>query len=764
MTDAALTVTDASAALVGAAGLLAALCVVLAVLAWRRGARLKAQTETLRRLESAIETMSDGFVLWDEDSRLVLSNEVYRSMYEVSRPVLVPGARFGDIIRWGAEAGQYPEAEGRIDEFVESVIAFHRSGSQTAERLLHDGRWIQITERKMASGGTVGIRTDITPLKLALAELAAANARAEAAAAEANARSQALRQRDEALDSSHALFEAALNNMSHGLTMIDGAGRLIVRNRQFCELVGLDETMLAPGMTAEELHQAMARSGLLSEAAVAQIWSGHRDLAEHGNPIAFVINTLAGRAIAVTQRPLDGGWVAIYEDITRRRVVERRVRFLALHDDLTKLPNRIHFRSRLEEFMQRSRLQGGSFALLYLDLDRFKGVNDTYGHQTGDSLLRAVVRRLRACVRPGDVIARLGGDEFAILQPLSDEDNRPEILGRNIVAAIDRPFDLLGHRISIGASIGIAIVADGRVADADRILREADLALYQAKTTGRGTCLVYEPVLEQTRRHRLALEADLRQAIETGALSLRYQPIFELAHGRVSGFEALARWYHPERGWISPAEFVPLAEQSGLIDELGAWVLRRACRDISGFPGSPKVAVNLSTQQLRSEAIVAIVADALAQSGLAPERLELEITETALLTEVLGTASLLNKFRELGTHIVLDDFGTGYSSLSHLRSFPLSKIKIDQSFVRDMATDKQSSAIVSSTVELAAKLGMLTTVEGVETAELLDLARSMNCTEAQGYHLGRPVTILEAVEMLDKRLDTARSRPFLRSV
>jgi diguanylate cyclase (GGDEF)-like protein len=603
----------------GAGAVLITAFSVALLVALRGRERLDAErTRASAILNNAIEAMSDGFVMWDENDRLVTWNQRYCDLYATSAPFIVKGARFEDVIRQGAEAGQYPQAAGRIDEFVRETVAWHQAGSGAVERQLPGGQWLLITERRTADGCIVGIRTDITAMRSALAELASANRRATEAA-----------------------------------------------------------------------EEAMRQNAILSER-------------------------------------------------------ESRIRFLAHHDPLTRLPNRVLFRSELEAALQPAS-DGGGVAVLYLDLDRFKDVNDTLGHPAGDELLRLVAERLRACTGHRTVVARLGGDEFALICASRDLPSEAESLSRSLIADLRRPFDVFGHAVVTGASIGIAVAADGD-RDGDTLLRHADLALYQAKAAGRGTACLFAEDMGARLRERLEIEADLRVALANHQLELAYQPLYDLAADALCGYEALLRWHHPERGAVSPAVFVPIAEETGLIVEIGAWVLRRACTDFAALPRALRIAVNLSPLQLASATIVADVTGILAETGLDPQRLELEITETALFTKSYENRKSLEGLRALGVRIVLDDFGTGYSSLSHLHHFPLDKIKIDRSFVQDMPERADSAAIVKALAGLAAELGMCTTAEGVETARQLALVREAGCTQVQGYLLGRPQPILRVLE------------------
>jgi diguanylate cyclase (GGDEF)-like protein len=585
-------------------------------------------------------------------------------------------------------------------------------------------------------------------LQRAHAGLAAANGQARRAMEEVQLQNLILKERDRDLLTQNARFDAALNNMSQGLCMVDADLRLIVCNVRFLELFGLSPGVARPGVLAADLFRTAGAGGRYDAALVEGIWLEQRALAAARRPGAFFQEGEVGRAVAVAHQPMAaGGWVATYEDITERRRVDARISFLAHHDALTSLPNRVFFRDRMDEALRGLAGRRGGLALLCLDLDHFKTVNDTLGHPAGDALLEAVGRRLRNCARDTDVVARLGGDEFAVLQVSADRPLQPEALAERIIDALGAPYEIGGHRVAVGVSVGIAAAAEAG-ADADLLLRNADMALYRAKADGRGTYRFFEAEMDAEFQARRAVESDLREALGRRELEVFYQPLFDLATDRVSGFEALVRWRHPERGLIPPAQFVPIAEELGLIVPIGEWVLRRACADAAAWPRHLKVTVNLSPVQFRGAGIVRVVGDALAFSGLDPGRLELEITESTLLQDNERVVAMLHHLRDYGLRTALDDFGTGYSSLSYLRSFPFDKIKIDQSFVREMGRRPDCLAIVNSVAELARRLGMATTAEGVETPEQLRQVREAGCAEAQGYHFGRPRPLAEALEWL----------------
>jgi diguanylate cyclase (GGDEF)-like protein len=583
----------------------------------------------------------------------------------------------------------------------------------------------------------------VAGLRRSGAELAAANEQAKRAMAEVQLQNMILKERDRDLHTRNTRFDAALNNMSQGLCMADKEQRLIVCNTRFLEMFGLSPGVARPGVAVADLFRTMISGTRYDVPMLEGLWREHQALSDERRPGTFFEESQDGRAVTVSHQPMaDGGWVATYEDITERRRSEARIRFLAHHDPLTSLPNRVLFRDRLEKALSELREPHEHLTLLCLDLDHFKAVNDTLGHGAGDALLESVSQRLRGCVRADDVVARLSGDEFAILHLSAGEPRQAEALARRVVDVVGEPYEIDGKRVLVGVSIGMATATiDGPIAEA--LLKNADLALYRAKADGRGTFRVYEVEMDTEVLVRRAVEADLREAMDRQQFEVFYQPVFDLVANRIGGYEALVRWRHPERGLIPPAQFIPIAEQTGLIVPLGEWVLRQACRDAAAWPADIKVAVNFSPVQFTAGNIVKAVADALEMSGLAPGRLELEITESTLMQDSERTVTTLHSLRRLGLRTALDDFGTGYSSLSYLRSFPFDKIKIDQSFVREMITRPDCLAIVNSIAELSRQLGMTTAAEGVETAEQLLLVRQAGCKEAQGYRFGRPLPLAE---------------------
>ena len=435
-------------------------------------------------------------------------------------------------------------------------------------------------------------------------------------------------------------------------------------------------------------------------------------------------------------------------DVTAHRQAEARIAHMAHHDALTDFPNRVRFNAYLGDALARVRRQGETLAVLCLDLDRFKDVNDTLGHAIGDQLLKAVAARLLPCVRETDLVARLGGDEFAIVQAGIGGPNGASALASRLTEVLAAPYEVEGHAVVTGACIGIAL-APGDGTSAEVLLRNADIALHRAKAAGRGAFRFFEPEMDRAVRARRTLELDLRKAYQEGEFELHYQPLVDLKRGEVSGFEALLRWRHPQRGMVMPADFIRLAEEIGLIVPLGEWVIRQACAEAASWPSGVKIAVNLSPVQFKRKNLLQAVVGALDMSRLPANRLELEITEFVLLSENEANLAMLHQLRELGVRISMDDFGTGYSSLSYLRSFPFDKIKIDKSFVGD-ADRPDCMAIIRAVAGLGASLGIATTAEGVETAEQLERLRQEGCTEVQGYLLSPPRPASEVAELLKR--------------
>jgi diguanylate cyclase (GGDEF)-like protein len=546
---------------------------------------------------------------------------------------------------------------------------------------------------------------------------------------------------------SSAQLSAALEGMPQGLIMFDGDLRLIVCNGFYAAMYGLRTEHTQPGTPLRTILEHQVETGAFPVDGDNFL---QEMLASAAKPVLGAVEQQLrdGRIISVINAPLStGGGVTIHMDVTEKRNSEKQIAFLAHHDALTGLPNRVQLREHIGSRLKHVE-HGESFALLCLDLDHFKDINDTLGHFVGDSLLCAVSGRLLQLVRDTDLVSRTGGDEFSIVQSGTKQTiAAAAALAARVVEALSVPFDLGEHHVVIGASVGIAIAPDDGD-DADRLLKNADMALYQSKDDGRGRFHFFKSEMDDEAQARRILELELRKAVSAGEFEVFYQPIVNLEHDEISGFEALLRWNHPTRALVPPDTFIPLAEETGLIVAIGEWVIRQACLEAMKWPSDLRVAVNVSPVQVRSKSLVSAVMSALATTGLRSDRLEVEITEAVLMYDDEATLAVLHQLRGLGVRISMDDFGTGYSSLSYLRSFPFDKIKIDRSFVRDLIEKPDSIAIIRAVTGLGHSFGMTTTAEGVETQGQLDQMRAEGCTEVQGYFYSKPRPAGEIAQLI----------------
>ncbi|HEU0060525.1 MAG TPA: PAS-domain containing protein, partial [Hyphomicrobiaceae bacterium] len=670
----------------------------------RQHQHLRQQEEKLRaqnlQLDVALNNMSQGLCLFDANQRVVIANRRYADMYGISPDLLREGTSLQQILEARASVGLYDNEAAR-QWAHDGLLNAHKQAADIVP--LSDGRLVCVLRRQVAGGGLVSTHEDVTERERLREQL-----------------------------------DTALNNMAQGLAMFDAELRLVVANRRYAEIYGFEPAELRPGTQLRQLverrlgkdgHAGKTFDEMLRPLGAA---GSNRQASEHVTELAD------GRFVAVSIQPMaNGGMVTTHQDITEQRRSEAKIAHMALHDALTNLPNRVLLNERLEHALARSR-RGEIVATHILDLDHFKHVNDTLGHPVGDKLLQMVANRLRALVRNTDTVARMGGDEFAIVQVALSQVVDATSLAQRVIAALSEPYEVDGHQVVIGTSVGITLApSDGLIPE--QLIRNGDLALYRAKGDGRGTFRFFESEMDVQMQARRTLEQDLRKALIAGELELHYQPVINIASGRISGLEALVRWQHPENGLVAPATFIPLAEETGLIVPIGEWVIREACATAAQWPADVRIAVNLSPAQLRNPALPQTLVSALAASGLAPDRLELEITETVLLHDSAATLAILFRLRELGVRIAMDDFGTGYSSLSHLQRFPFDKIKIDRSFINNIAADVSSLNIVRAVAALASGLGVAATAEGVETREQFDLIRSEGCTEMQGFLLSKPV-------------------------
>jgi diguanylate cyclase (GGDEF)-like protein/PAS domain S-box-containing protein len=809
---------------------------------WRRRDEYQ-QTinEEKKKLDTAINHMTQGLVMFDGAQRIALRNRRYCELYGLSPEVVAPGLPFRDLLKLRSKTGSLFEDVDDVFDRVTETLTERKVLSVI--RPAKDGRLVRIASEPLEGGGWVATHEDVTERQ----QLLEVRERAEALAREKSAQ-----------------LDAALNNMAHGLCLYDAEGRIIVFNRRYCEFMGEDENDLLGRSLVEVLRRRAAAGEVLPdpEKYVASILASVRA----GEIASVEVPGANNRILRVVRHPIEAaGWVATFEDITdqrhaeqerdrnrafldliidnvpsaifvkraedrryvlvngagerfwgisreamigktaeevfpaeeasrieardndllrssqpifdereivtatgeKRMILSRRITFrdrrdqilyilgvvddvterklaeariarLAHYDPLTEVPNRTLFREQLMRELSFVR-RGAKLAVLYLDLDYFKNINDTLGHQAGDVLLKEVAQRIRGCLNEGDLIARLGGDEFAVVRTGLQHPKEAEAFAQQLRETVaGHTYNLKGHQTASDLSVGIALAPEDGL-EIDELLNHADLALYGAKAEGRGSYRYYEPEMNARMKRRRSLEVDLRSALLRNEFVLYYQPILDLEAGTITGCEALLRWRHPLRGMVLPAEFVPVAEETGLINSIGEWVLKQACFDATEWPGSVRVAVNVSPTQFRNSALPLVVVGALAESRLPAQRLELEITESVLMQNNESSLLMLHQLRELGARIALDDFGTGYSSLSYLRSFPFDRIKIDRSFVADLLDGNEAVAIVHAILSLASSLKMRTTAEGVETAVQHRLLQAAGCDEMQGYLFSRPL-------------------------
>jgi diguanylate cyclase (GGDEF)-like protein len=673
-------------------------------------------------LEQAVHNLSLGLIIFDSKAEVVFCNKRYMDIYGLSAERVKPGTPVSELIQHRLNLGfrvVSKPAEYRRKRTGNAVVA------GTTVLRFTDGRIISFTVYPMPDGGGMATHEDITAREQINARL--------------KAQYELGREQEESLRIRNLQFDTAINNMSQGLCFFDAAHRLIVCNDRYVDMYDLPRDRIGPGTPLAEIVNLRFEVGSFPAMSREEYLHWRTKVAVSAEPTDSIVELRNGRTFKIRHRPMpDGGWVATHEDITEQRQSEVKIEYMAHHDSLTDLANRVLLNERLEQALGSRIHREQMVAVHHLDLDQFKAVNDTFGHPTGDKLLKIVADRLRGLVRETDTIARMGGDEFVIVQaPIADPADATS-LAQRIIGLMSEPFDLDGHQAVIGASIGIA-VGPGDGLRPDKLLRNADLALYRAKDDGRGTFRFFEPAMDLQMQTRRIMERDLRKALPDGEFELYYQPVVNLTSNEISGFEALIRWNHPEKGIIAPAAFIPLAEEIGFIVPIGEWVIRQACATAAQWPGDLHVAVNISAAQFRGPGLMQVIVGALAASGLHPTRLEIEITETVLLQNRETTLAVLHQLRSLGIRIAMDDFGTGYSSLTYLQCFPFDKIKIDRSFVKDITENAGSLNIVRAVAALANGMGMTATAEGVETREQLDKITSEGCTEMQGFLFSRPL-------------------------
>ena len=681
-----------------------------------REAQSRLEAERLR-LDTAINNMSQGLILYDAAGYIVTCNRRYADMFGLSHDIIKPGCHIHQAMYHRKERNAF---SGNVEEFCADVMKGVAEGKvATKLHQLPNGRSFQVINTPLAQGGWVATIEEITER----------------------------RKLEQERDRNYTFLREIIDHIPSQITVKDA------HTRQYLLLNGVAEQLFGQsrqevvGKTAFDIFPEAAAANITEDddSALKSTEGLFKD--EHawqmpGMGLRYITSTRIGiRDKAGETRYL----VHVIDDVTERRRADEKIAHMAHYDALTDLPNRTLFREQIEREL--AKVAGGEqFALLYIDVDEFKGINDSLGHHVGDELLKAIAGRIRACLKPGDLIARLGGDEFAVIQTGVESSTDVLAFVTQIHEAIRRPYHCLGHQLSTDASIGIALAPqDG--ADLDQLIKNADLAMYGAKAEGRRTYRFFVPEMDASAKARLTLEQDLRQALVDGGFEIHYQPLVNLQSGEVSGCEALLRWRHPERGMVSPAEFIPIAEDTGLINELGDWVLRTACNEAATWPAHIRVAVNVSPVQLKCDTLALRIAGALAASGLEPRRLELEITEAVLIRDDEAALSILHQLRSIGVRIALDDFGTGYSSLSYLKRFPFDKIKIDRCFVADIDDASGSPVIVQAVVNIAAASNMTTVAEGVETEAQREMLRTLGCTEMQGYLFSKPKPAAEVREL-----------------
>ena len=661
-----------------------------------------------------MNNMTHGICMFDAQKRLVVCNEFYAGLYRLPPELLTPGTPHSEIIAHRVRNGilKGGRGEGDVQRQLSTL-----SGLSEQERSIRidehaDGKLIRVMREPMAGGGWVATHEDITERQHA----------------------------EQKLDETKRFLDSIVRNIPVAVVVKEAKTRkYVLVNRAFETMLGVKAHEVL-GRTVFDVHR-------LEDAA--RIDKADREALLDADGIHFneleVDSATRGAHVQATNRMVirdaqgEAKYIiAVIDDITERRKSEQRIAFLAHHDALTGLANRVALSQKIEDAAARERRRREPFSVMLLDLDRFKQVNDTLGHSAGDALLIEVATRLKALLRETDVLARLGGDEFAIIQSGEpDPRSAASALASRVIELLGKPFRIESSEVNIGTSIGIALAPE-HAGTSNDLLKMADLALYRAKSTGRNTYRFFDPEMSEIASMRHEIECDLRRAIEQDELELHYQPIISAKTRKICSVEALVRWRHPAKGLIFPDKFIPLAEETGLITRIGEWVLQRACAEAAKWPDHVKLAVNLSPLQLRKANLSDVIVHALAQVGLPADRLELEITETALIEAAAETMPALRQIKNLGVTIALDDFGTGYSSLSQLAAFPFDKIKIDKSFVQNMTKQAECAAIISATLTLAHSLDIATTAEGVETPEQFQLLRLAGVTSLQGYLFKRP--------------------------
>jgi diguanylate cyclase (GGDEF)-like protein/PAS domain S-box-containing protein len=682
------------------------------------------------QLDIALNNMMQGLCMFDGQNRLVVWNERYRAMYNIDPQRIWAGCAIKDLLEARKAAGNFPHDPATYEGELRAAI--DKGDTFTLNMELNDGRTIAVINTPMSDGSWVATHEDITERKRAEREL----------------------------EHTRAFLDTIIENVPSPIVVKEMSNlRYLLVNRAAEEFLGVKrDTML--GKTADEI---------MPESAAAIVDAEDRKLIESGQSVfvdeqAFITPGNGTRIISSARLPVMGPdgkpryVLSVFRDLTMRKRAEQRIAHMTHHDSLTDLPNRTAFNSCIDATVDLAAATGESFAVLAIDIDRFKAVNDVFGHTVGDALLREVSGRMEAACS-GAFLARTGGDEFIVVTPTGPQPAMAEALAARLSAALDADIDIDGHPLQAGLTIGIGIFPqDG--SDATTLVANADAALYRAKSEARGSIRFFEMSMDKQLRDKRALQQDLRTAVLRDELELHYQPQARI-DGTITGFEALARWHHPRHGLVPPATFIPLAEETGTIVALGEWVLRTACREAASWPLKLSIAINLSPAQFQHE-LPNLVHRVLLETGLTPARLELEITEGVLIGDFNRAVEILRRLKNLGVRIAMDDFGTGYSSLSYLQSFPFDKIKIDQAFIANVSHSEQAATIIRAVIALGRGLNVPVSAEGVETEEQRLFLAAEQCSEIQGYLIGRPKPILDYAETIGRK--PVKGRPKLKMV
>ncbi|MEO6012658.1 MAG: EAL domain-containing protein [Devosia sp.] len=690
-------------------------------------------------LDAALENIPYGFCVWSSEFKLVMWNKHYLDIYAFPADRIHKGMGLEDVVQLSAEQGNHPgQTPQQFLTAYKKELRNNRGGMRAKSReSLAGGRTLETAHVYSPGLGWVVTHEDVT---------------------EEIASSEIVQKRKHELERQNIRLDAAVNNISQGLCMFDPRQRLVICNSPYARIYNLGDDLVKPGTGLDDILGHLFDTGMHAGGVTTreEYLRWRHEVIDRGQYDKTVVE-FGTRIILMQHHPMkDGGFVSTHEDITEQRQQEARIQHLARHDALTELPNRSQFLDEMAS-AEASIERGEKAAVLCIDLDHFKSVNDTLGHAIGDKVLKQASARLWGTTRETDVLSRLGGDEFSLLLRPIDKPSDAAAIAERIVKAMTMPFSIDGHQIAIGASVGIAIAPDdGETTDI--LMKNADLALYRAKSEGRSTYHFFEKDMDAQIQKRRTIESGLRAALQLNELRVVFQPLIGLKENRVTCLEALLRWNHGGTN-ISPAEFIPIAEETGLIVPIGEWVLREACSAAIMWPGEPRVAVNLSPVQFKSKRLFETIHNILAETGLPPTRLELEITESLLLTDNEHTLQTLHRLRAIGIRISMDDFGTGYSSLSYLRAFPFDKIKIDRSFMRDLDKRGDSLAIIKAVIGLGHSLGMSTTAEGVETEEQLRAVREQGCNEVQGFLFSPPLEAPQVLTLLANEM-----KPKLRAV